>query len=68
MTADQPLTCSTCQGVIVTAQDGAYTPARGRLIVTNGYCRGQCSDTPPEPAASPAPASADRPEPAPVNP
>ncbi|MER6007905.1 hypothetical protein ABT120_55855 [Nonomuraea angiospora] len=69
MTADQPLICSTCQGVIVGAHDSAYTPARGRLIVTNGYCRGQCSDTSPElardePAESTASSSSDQPTPA----
>ncbi|MEW1845860.1 hypothetical protein AB0392_48595 [Nonomuraea angiospora] len=73
MTADQPLTCSTCQGVIVGAQDSAYTPARGRLIVANGYCRGQCSGTSPEPARdqpaeSTAPAPSGQPAPASLTP
>lgn len=44
MTADQSLICPSCQGVVVAAQSASYTPARGRLIVTNGYCRGDCSD------------------------
>ncbi|MEV0148831.1 MULTISPECIES: hypothetical protein [unclassified Nonomuraea] len=44
MSADQSLICPSCQGVVVAAQSAAYTPARGRLIVTNGYCRGDCSD------------------------
>lgn len=44
MTADQPLVCPTCRGVIVAAHATAYTPARGRLIIANGYCRGTCSD------------------------
>ncbi|MGN9847317.1 hypothetical protein ACTMTI_55530 [Nonomuraea sp. H19] len=43
VTADQPLVCPSCQGVIVGVQAAAYTPARGRLIVTNGYCQGDCS-------------------------
>ncbi|MBB6347175.1 hypothetical protein ACWGH8_21530 [Nonomuraea muscovyensis] len=33
----------------VAAQATAYTPARGRLIVANGYCRGDCSDAEPDP-------------------
>ncbi|MFG6195546.1 hypothetical protein [Nonomuraea sp. JJY05] len=63
MTADQPLICATCHGVIVAVPDSAYTPARGRLIVTNGYCRGQCSEVEPvrdEPAESDQPAPASR--------
>ncbi|SEH01164.1 hypothetical protein SAMN05444920_11994 [Nonomuraea solani] len=42
MTADRPTVCPTCQGVIVSPQSDSYTPARGRLIVTNGYCPGTC--------------------------
>lgn len=48
MTASQPITCPTCQGVIVSAQPSSYTSARGRLIVTNGYCQGGCPDPAPE--------------------
>ncbi|MEV0199234.1 hypothetical protein [Nonomuraea sp. NPDC050691] len=48
MTADQPLNCPRCQGVTVAVDATAYTPARGRLIVTHGYCRGDCTD-PAEP-------------------
>ncbi|MEV0381268.1 hypothetical protein [Nonomuraea sp. NPDC050643] len=40
MTADQSLVCPTCRGVPVSMQAASYTPARGRLIVTNGYCPG----------------------------
>ncbi|MEU7856020.1 hypothetical protein [Nonomuraea sp. NPDC049141] len=48
MTANHPIVCPTCQGVIVSSQ-ASYTPARGRLIVTNGYCQGQCSSPEPTP-------------------
>jgi hypothetical protein len=40
LAADQVLVCPRCHGVIVGVQAAAFTPARGRLIVTNGYCRG----------------------------
>ncbi|MFG6200996.1 hypothetical protein [Nonomuraea sp. JJY05] len=40
MTADQPDICRTCQGVIPATHPAAYTAARGRLIVANGYCQG----------------------------
>ncbi|MEV0384800.1 hypothetical protein [Nonomuraea sp. NPDC050643] len=43
MTADQPTLCPSCQGVLVVLRPGAYTPARARLIVTNGYCQGRCA-------------------------
>ena len=52
MTANPPIVCPTCQGVIVSSEADSYTPARGRLIVTNGYCQGQCSS--PEPTPEPA--------------
>ncbi len=56
MTADQPLTCPTCHGVTAGASTAAYTPSRGRLIITNGYCRGDCSDPAPRSAGrDPAP-------------
>ncbi|MFI6182451.1 hypothetical protein ACIA8R_43475 [Nonomuraea sp. NPDC051191] len=29
-----------CQGVLPASGREAYTPLRGRLIVTNGYCAG----------------------------
>ncbi|MFB4278484.1 MULTISPECIES: hypothetical protein [unclassified Nonomuraea] len=41
--AEQPLVCPRCQGVTVGVQATAYTPERGRLIVTNGYCQAGCS-------------------------
>lgn len=47
MPANHPIVCPTCQGVIVSSQTDSYTPARGRLIVTNGYCQGH--DSSPEP-------------------
>ncbi|MEV4178974.1 hypothetical protein [Nonomuraea sp. NPDC049709] len=42
-TAEQPLVCPRCQGVTVGVQATAFTPERGRLIVTNGYCQAGCS-------------------------
>ncbi|MEV0168649.1 hypothetical protein B0I32_13711 [Nonomuraea fuscirosea] len=50
MTADQPLICPRCHGVIAGVPATAYTRARGRLIIANGYCRGGCSDPTPRPA------------------
>ncbi|MEU5863434.1 hypothetical protein ABZ815_19855 [Nonomuraea sp. NPDC047529] len=32
--------CPVCQGVLPASGREAYTPLRGRLIVTNGYCAG----------------------------
>ncbi len=34
--------CQVCQGVLPASGREAYTTARGRLIVTNGYCEGGC--------------------------
>ncbi|MFF4418750.1 hypothetical protein ACFYY8_39990 [Streptosporangium sp. NPDC001559] len=34
----QPIVCNTCTGVLLTTDSRDYTPQRGRLIVTNGYC------------------------------
>ncbi|GAA3091997.1 hypothetical protein [Streptosporangium carneum] len=34
----QPIVCNTCTGVLLTKDSRDYTPHRGRLIVTNGYC------------------------------
>ncbi|GAA2367818.1 hypothetical protein [Nonomuraea africana] len=36
--------CQVCQGVLPASGRDAYTPARGRLIVTNGYCEGGCAE------------------------
>ncbi|MEU4549949.1 hypothetical protein [Nonomuraea dietziae] len=36
--------CQVCQGVLLASDRKAYTPARGRLIVTNGYCGGGCAE------------------------
>ncbi|GAA2273712.1 hypothetical protein GCM10010149_14910 [Nonomuraea roseoviolacea subsp. roseoviolacea] len=49
MTADQSLICPKCQGVIAAADPAAYTPARARLIVSQGFCQGKCSDVEHEP-------------------
>ncbi|MEV3985801.1 hypothetical protein ACIBQ6_36325 [Nonomuraea sp. NPDC049655] len=61
MTADQPICCPTCKGVLPGRQPSDYTAARGRLVVVNGYCQGRCPA--PEqrprlqaPAEHPAPA------------
>ncbi|QYC42512.1 hypothetical protein Nocox_24545 [Nonomuraea coxensis DSM 45129] len=56
MTADQPLVCPTCQGVLVAPDNSAYTAARGRLIVSNGYCQGHRAD-PRQARAAETPAS-----------
>ncbi|MFJ2033877.1 hypothetical protein [Streptosporangium sp. NPDC087985] len=34
----QPIVCHTCTGVLLAADSRTYTPQRGRLILTNGYC------------------------------
>jgi hypothetical protein len=54
-TAQAPL-CPACGGVIVGVDNSAYTPARGRLILTQGYCRGTCSAG-EEPGGAPAEAA-----------
>ncbi|MEV4570403.1 hypothetical protein AB0K12_42185 [Nonomuraea sp. NPDC049419] len=41
--ADQSLVCTVCRGVLVGVPAGAYTVARGRLILANGYCKGRCA-------------------------
>lgn len=48
--------CQVCQGVLPASGRDAYTPLRGRLIVTNGYCRGGCA--PRRPVQAPASTSA----------
>jgi hypothetical protein len=40
----QSVLCPICQGVLPASGKGAYTPLRGRLIVTNGYCAGGCAE------------------------
>ncbi|GAA2353340.1 hypothetical protein GCM10010404_01270 [Nonomuraea africana] len=42
MSASEVNVCQVCQGVITPVPPEAYTSVRGRLIVTNGYCRGRC--------------------------
>ncbi|MFB9477156.1 hypothetical protein ACFFR3_47340 [Nonomuraea salmonea] len=41
--ADQSLVCTVCRGVLVGVPASAYTVARGRLILANGYCKGRCA-------------------------
>ncbi|MEW9550379.1 hypothetical protein [Nonomuraea sp. NPDC050783] len=56
MTPDQPLLCPLCQGVLLATHSSAYTPARSRLILTNGYCRGHRAEARPAPAPEQQPA------------
>ncbi|MFI9596373.1 hypothetical protein [Nonomuraea sp. NPDC052265] len=49
MTADQPICCPTCKGVLPGRQRSDYTAARGRLVVVNGYCQGRCPAPEPLP-------------------
>lgn len=37
---NQSVLCPVCQGVLPASDREAYTPLRGRLILTNGYCGG----------------------------
>lgn len=39
--------CPTCQGVVTPSPPDSYSVARGRLIVSNGFCQGRCAE--PEP-------------------
>ncbi|MFI7423098.1 hypothetical protein [Nonomuraea sp. NPDC049684] len=55
MTADQPICCPTCKGVLPGRQRSDYTAARGRLVVVNGYCQGHCP-APEQPRRLQAPA------------
>ncbi|GAA4100137.1 hypothetical protein GCM10022248_84910 [Nonomuraea soli] len=43
--------CQVCQGVLPATGRDSYTPLRGRLIVTNGYCRGGCAQQRPMPVS-----------------
>jgi hypothetical protein len=36
--------CQVCLGVLPASGREAYTAARARLIVTNGYCDGGCAE------------------------
>lgn len=38
----ESLLCSTCHGVIIEVNAGSYTVLRGQLILSNGYCPGNC--------------------------
>lgn len=42
MPTDQSICCPICKGVLIARQFGDYTAIRGRLVVSNGYCRGRC--------------------------
>lgn len=41
---NESVLCPVCQGVVPASGRDAYTPLRGRLILTNGYCGGDCAD------------------------
>ncbi|MET8337410.1 hypothetical protein ABZV14_03020 [Streptosporangium canum] len=48
----QPVLCHTCTGVLLANDSRTYTPQRGRLIVTNGYCTcPPAAEAPAEPEA-----------------
>ncbi|MEV4245321.1 hypothetical protein AB0J63_18170 [Streptosporangium canum] len=48
----QPVLCHTCTGVLLASDSRTYTPQRGRLIVTNGYCTcPPAAEAPTEPEA-----------------
>ncbi|GAA4226863.1 hypothetical protein FHR32_002412 [Streptosporangium album] len=34
----QPIVCHACAGVLPATDSRTYTPQRGRMIVSNGYC------------------------------
>lgn len=69
---NQSVLCPVCQGVLPGSGREAYTAMRGRLIVTNGYCRCaapaerpqqqvQQVATPPAPVPQPVPQAAQQP-------
>jgi hypothetical protein len=41
---NESVLCQVCQGVLPASGRESYTPLRGRLIVTNGYCAGGCAE------------------------
>ncbi|TDD31786.1 hypothetical protein E1286_44430 [Nonomuraea terrae] len=41
---NESVLCPVCQGVRPASGKESYTPLRGRLIVTNGYCAGGCAE------------------------
>jgi len=41
---NESVLCQVCQGVLPASGREAYTPLRGRLILTNGYCGGDCAE------------------------
>ncbi|OUC95971.1 hypothetical protein [Streptosporangium minutum] len=47
----QPVLCHTCTGVLLANDSRTYTPQRGRLIVSNGYCTCPPAEAPVEPEA-----------------
>ncbi|MBB5782263.1 hypothetical protein [Nonomuraea jabiensis] len=60
----QSVLCPVCQGVVPATGKEAYTPLRGRLIVTNGYCAGGCAERRAEEQAQQQTQQMVRPEPA----
>ncbi|GAA3664997.1 hypothetical protein GCM10022224_031580 [Nonomuraea antimicrobica] len=70
---NQSVLCPVCQGVLPASGKESYTPLRGRLIVTNGYCEGGCAEVAEQQAQRQAQMEAQRqrarsqsPSPAPV--
>jgi C4-type Zn-finger protein len=41
---NESVLCPVCRGVLPASGKDSYTPLRGRLIVTNGYCAGGCAE------------------------
>ncbi|GAA4929470.1 hypothetical protein HD597_004317 [Nonomuraea thailandensis] len=41
---NESVLCPVCQRVLPASGKESYTPLRGRLIVTNGYCAGGCAE------------------------
>ncbi len=59
----QSVLCPVCQGVVPATGKEAYTPLRGRLILTNGYCSGGCAERRAEEQAQQQTQQMARPEP-----
>jgi hypothetical protein len=47
---NESVLCPVCQRVLPASGKESYTPLRGRLIVTNGYCAGGCAERRAEPS------------------
>ncbi|MBB6550709.1 hypothetical protein [Nonomuraea rubra] len=41
---NESVLCPVCRRVLPATGKESYTPLRGRLIVTNGYCAGGCAE------------------------